>query len=361
MKRRPIPLLIASLGAFAGTADAGAPVVYGKINVSLQKLDMEQIGGGIVIAERDDWQLRSNASRIGVKGDYDISEGLKAVYKLEYEISVDTGTNSNSREFSARNIVGGFQGSWGTLLAGRHDTPLKLIQEKVDRFNDLQIADISNYLVGEYRRDNLVMYTSPSWGGFAVTAAFAPGEGATGPDGTTDDSIADTTSLALTYGAGTSLYVALAHEQNMAANGAAGSSDITRLVAEGTIGPVKIGALYQVAEQHDGQNTLSGVASSIGQFGGSFKEQNAWLLSGEWAITPNLVAKAQYGYSETTPLAAGTDDAEAALIAVGLDYKLDKNSRIFGYYARLETEGDDRFATGTPRDRTVGFGYELNF
>lgn len=362
MKRKLLPLLIAGMGfAAAGTASAGAPTVYGKVNVTLQKFDMEEIDGGAVVEERDDWQMRSNASRLGVKGDFDISESLKAVYKLEYEISVDTGTNSNSREFAARNIVGGFQGAWGTLLAGRHDTPLKLIQEKVDRFNDLQIADIANYMVGEYRRDNMVMYTTPSWGGFAVTAAFAPGEGATGPDGKTDDGIADTSSIALAYGAGTNLYMALAHEQNMAANSAAGSSDITRLVAEGVLGPVKIGALYQMAEQHDNQDALSGVASSIGEFGSNFEDQDAWMLSGEWAITKEIVAKAQYGYSESTPLVAGLDDAEASMIAVGLDYKLDKNSKIFGYYAQLEVEGDNSFSNSTPNDKTFGIGYELNF
>jgi predicted porin len=363
MKRKLLPLLIAGITvAAAGTATAGAPTVYGKINVTLQQFDLEQINGaGAVVEERDDWQMRSNASRLGVKGDFDITESLKAIYKLEYEVSVDTGTNSNGREFSARNIVGGFQGGWGTLVAGRHDTPLKLIQEKVDRFNDLQVGDISNYMVGEFRRDNIVMYTTPTLGGFAFTAAFAPGEGATGPDGKTDDSIADTTSFALSYGAGSNLYLAVAHEQNMAGNSSAGSSDITRLVGEAVLGPVKLGALYQMAEQHDSQDVLAGVPGAINQFGGNFEEQDAWIVSGEWAATKEFVLKAQYGYSESTPFAAGVDDAEATLIAVGADYKLDKNSKLFAYYAQLEVEGDSLFSSSTPSDKTFGIGYELNF
>jgi len=362
MKLKALPLLLAGLALSApATVLAAGPTVYGKVNASLQKFDMEQISGGQVVSERDDWQMRSNASRIGVKGDYDINESLKAVYKLEYEISVDTGTNSNGREFAARNIVGGLQGSWGTFLFGRHDTPLKLIQEKVDRFNDLQIGDMSNFLVGEFRRDNMIMYTSPDFSGFNLTAAFSPGESAIGADGKEDDSLADSASFALTYGAGTDLYLALAHEQNMASNSSAGSSDITRLVGEVKLGAVKVGALYQTARQHKSEDAIAGVPSGINQFGSSFEKQDAWLLSGEWAATKAIVLKAQYGYSESKPLTANRSDAEATQIAVGIDYKLDKNSKFYGYYAQVDVEGDSAYSTGKPSDKTIGVGYEINF
>ncbi len=365
MKRKLLPLLIAGLSVTAtATVSAGAPTVYGKVNVTLQSFDLEQINTatGAVVDERDDWQLRSNASRLGVKGDWDITDSLKAIYKLEYEVSIDTGTNSNGRELSARNIVGGFQGGWGTLIAGRHDTPLKLIQEKVDRFNDLQVADISNYMTGEFRRDNIVIYTTPSMGGFAFTAAFAPGESSSDASGT-DDGFADTTSFALTYGAGTNLYLAVAHEQNMAANSGAGNSDITRLVGEAVFGPAKIGALYQMAEKHDRLDSVGGIASSIGQFGSPFDEQDAWIISGEFAATKEFILKAQYGQSESSPVAAGLDDAEAKMFALGADYKLDKNSKLFAYYAQLEVDGQTATLSnpGKPKDTTFGIGYELNF
>jgi predicted porin len=376
MKRKLLSLLIAGLSVTAAaTATAGAPTVYGKVNVTLQSFDLEQINRstGVVETQQDDWRMMSNASRLGVKGDWDINNSLKAIYKLEYEVSVD----SNDTTFSTRNIAGGFQGGWGTMLAGRHDTPLKLIQEKVDRFNDLQIGDIAYYMIGEYRRNNMVMYTTPSMSGFAFTAAFAPGESAQRTaDGKTQDGFADTTSFALTYGAGTNLYLAAAHEQNMAGNSSFGSADITRLVGEVVFGPAKVGALYQTAEGSDRIDVLPSVSSigsvnQLSDFGnstagtgnGSYKEQDAWMLSAEFAATKEFILKAQYGYSESTPVAAGLDDTEATMIAFGADYKLDKNAKLFGYYAQLEVEGQRTGLAnvGKPKDSTIGVGFELNF
>lgn len=371
MKAKLLPLLVGV--AFAGSASAGTPVVYGRINVSLQKNDYEEVDTGAVVDQLDNWRLESNASRIGVKGDYDISDSLKAVYKLEYQIGVDNGfANGRDKEFTARNVAGGLQGSWGTVLFGRHDTPLKLIQEKVDRFNDLQLADIQNYLIGENRLDNILLYNSPSFSGFALTLAIAPGE-ESGVDGNDDnDGPADARSIALSYGLGTPLYIAIAHENNLAPNsglaaGPGGSSDTTRLVVDYSIGPVKLGGIYQTAERHDSDGWLPNLNANdgaIGQFTGGNnggKEQDAWVVNGEWSVTPQWVVKAQYGYSETTPINAALDDAEASMIAVGVDYKLDKNSRIFSYYASLEVEGDNSVASGSPTDKTFGVGYELNF
>lgn len=383
MKHKLLPLLIAGLSiGFGEAALAGVPTVYGKINVSLQKNDYEQITAGAIADERDNWRLDSNASRIGVKGDYDITKSLKAVYKLEYEVAVDSGLNSNGREFSARNIAGGLQGSWGTILFGRHDTPLKLIQEKVDRFNDLQLADITNYLVGENRRDNLLLYTSPSFSGFALTLAAAPGE-QSGASSTQDDNdgLFDTTSIALSYGLGTNLYLGLAHERNIAPNSdlsnpitattRGNSADITRFVVDYTIAKVvKVGALYQTAEQHNSDNVLPNISSAIGQFSNGnsgstltsgIKEQDGWIVNGEWSVTPEWVVKAQYGQSKSTPVNAALSDVDSKLIALGVDYKLDKNSRIYTYYAALETEGDASVSSKSPVDKTFAVGYELNF
>ncbi len=381
MKRKLLPLLIAGLTVTAAaTATAGAPTVYGKVNVTLQSMDLEQINRttGAVETQQDDWRMFSNASRLGVKGDWAINDSLKAIYKLEYEVTVD----SNDTTFSTRNIAGGFQGSWGTVLAGRHDTPLKLIQEKVDRFNDLQIGDIGYYMVGEYRRNNMVMYTTPSMSGFALTAAFAPGESIDSSAGKTQDSLADSKSIALTYGAGTNLYLAIAHEQSMTPNSGgtsaspSGTADITRLVGEVMLGAAKIGALYQTAEGSDRNDTLPSVSSigsvnQLSDFGnttagignGSYKEQDAWIISGEFAATKEFILKAQYGYSESTPVAAGLSDTEATMIAVGADYKLDKNAKLFAYYAQLEVEGQRTGLAnaGKPTDSTFGVGFELNF
>jgi len=355
MKRKLLPLLIAGLtAASANVALAGGPSLYGKINLSLNQYDYEEIDGGVVADELDTWRMESNASRLGVKGDFNISDSLKAIYKLEYEVAVDDGANSNGREFSQRNIYAGFQGSWGTLIAGKNDTPLKLAQGEVDRFNDYALGDINNFLVGENRENNIIMYTTPTVaGGLSLTLSAMPGEDSgTGTDD--DDGLADATSIALTY-MNDSFYAAIANDSNV------DGQDVLRVVGEVGFGPVKIGALWQTAEEHDDGDALNDAASRIEDFGGDMIEQDGYLLSAEWKVAGPWKLKAQYGFSETTPALAGLDDVEATQMAIGVDYKLNDNSKVFAHYINLETEGEVTIGNETTEDSTFAVGYEIKF
>jgi predicted porin len=370
MKHKLLPLLIAgaSLGA-VGTAFAGAPTVYGKVNVTLNKYDLETIAAGASTSEQDNWKLESNASRLGIKGDFDISEGLKAIYKLEYEVFVDDGQSadgSGSDEFNQRNIYGGLQGSFGTVLFGKHDTPLKLVQttgagSEIDRFNDLPIGDIKNFMVGENRESNIIMYTTPSFSGFAATLSIMPGE-QSGTSSTTDeDGVADRTSVALTYNA-KMFYVGLAADRNVQ------NTDIIRLAGEATFGPVKVGALYQTAEEHDDDEVNVGILPSIAGINDfdtfattPYDEQDAWLLGAEWKIVGNWKLKAQYGMSESSLRNSSLGDTELTQMALGVDYKLNDNSKVFAYYASINGEGDSVVSNDEAEDKTFAVGYELKF
>ena len=181
MKQKLLPLVIAGITAASASGFAAAnedmPTVYGKVNLSLNNNDYEDASGE---TEVDNWELNSNASRVGVKGSYGLTDTVKAIYKLEYEVDVD----GDGDTFKQRNTYVGIQGGLGTILGGRHDTPLKLAQGKVDRFNDLPLGDIKNVLSGETRASNIVMYSTPKFAdAVSFTAAFIPGED--------DESVAD--------------------------------------------------------------------------------------------------------------------------------------------------------------------------
>ena len=128
MNRKLLPTLIAlaTISAAHAADSVPVPTVYGKINVTLNKYEFDDLQGTpkTRVDGQDNWQLESNASRLGVKGDVPLVDGLKAVYKLEYEVFAD---GSNSNAFTQRNTYGGLQGDWGTLIAGKNDTPLKAI------------------------------------------------------------------------------------------------------------------------------------------------------------------------------------------------------------------------------------------
>jgi len=84
MKKQLLALAIGSMVVAPSMALAEkGPIVYGKANVSYENQDD---------GDNDSWNLESNASRLGVKGEIDLEvQDLVAVYQAEFEISVDDG------------------------------------------------------------------------------------------------------------------------------------------------------------------------------------------------------------------------------------------------------------------------------
>ena len=100
-----------------------------------------------------DSELKSNASRLGVKGNFEITEKITGIYQVEYQIDLEASPTT-------RNTFLGLKGSFGTFKLGKHDTPLKLAQLEADLFNDTQ-GDIVNITRGENRPSSYLGYDSP--------------------------------------------------------------------------------------------------------------------------------------------------------------------------------------------------------
>jgi predicted porin len=304
MKKNLLAIVISSLVAVTANAEV---TVYGRGDVSLQHAD-----------ETDDTkvELVSNASRIGLKGSEEINSGLKAIYQFEYQTEVDDGATSANQTFSQRNIYIGLQGAMGTVTAGHFDTPTKIAQEKIDLFNDRE-GDITKFLQGENRVKNIVQYTTPSFGGgFSSSVAYITKE-------VEDQDPGVSASFSYTSNV---FYVAVAYDKDLLVEG----TDLARLVGRYNIGPVQLGALIEAYDNGVDDET-GGVVSAL------------WSLTDEWAL------KAQYGDSETKVV----DGKEYSL---GADYKLSKNTTVYGYYTNLEgasgLDSDDKY---------LGVGMELKF
>lgn len=379
MKRKLLPLLIAGLTvASANVALAGAPTVYGKVNLTLNKYDLNKLdAAGNSVTNQDNWKMESNASRLGVKGDLDVAGSLKAVYKLEYEVipSADKEGDGTS-PFKQRNTYVGLQDSWGTVIFGRNDTPIKAIRTEVEAYHDMPIADVSNVLVGENRQNNMIMYTSPTMSGFAVTVMAAPGEGSGKNTGTSasakhdnnDNSLFDSTSIAVTY-TNSALFLALAAEQNVA------KVDTVELSGQYKVGAFKFGAVIQQAEENRKGDGISGSSLKGDGFSdyygaGTFaapvndlKKQDGYLVNAQWDITKQVAVKAQYAHSNNEHTNTALDDTKIAQIAFGADYKLSDAAKLFAYYAQVETEGQTALVANPDKtkDKTFAVGYELKF
>ena len=266
-------------------AESQSVIIYGKANLTLNKIEEQSRSTNV-----DEWQLNSNASRLGVKGKYEISDNLNAIFKMEYEVHIDDGSSSSSKgsdTFEQRNIYAGLEGSFGTLIAGKHDTPLKMAQGKIDRFNDQVLGDIKNYMEGEDRSSNIVMYTTPSASGFQATVAMIPGEDSKGSSG--NDGPADGTSISVSY---KNDWIVAA----VARNDDVDSQDVTRIAADFSLGDSSVGIIWQDAKKIDGSS-----------------EEDSLLISGQHTFNDGWIIKAQLGSTDYS------NDNEDTQMSIGVD------------------------------------------
>jgi predicted porin len=323
MNKVLISAAVASTLGMASYGFADGPIdstIYGKANISVVNADN---------GSTDQWKLNSNASRLGVKGKTEIADGLYAVYKAEFEIAVDDGDTKNGQTFNQRNIMAGIRGNFGTVWAGKHDSPTKLAQNKIDLFNDLE-GDIKNTFEGENRVSNIVAYTSPNINGFATTVAMIPGEGAdVDGDGNDDTGLTDGISYSVSYSKD-NLYIAVAGDQDV------DSQDLMRIVAQYKIDGLKLGVMYQQNEDNLGT-----------------KDESGYFVSAAYKLDSKTTLKAQYGSIE--------DDADGDKedsLSLGADYKLAKGTKLFVFY----TDNTDSSVGEADSDATAyGLGMEHKF
>jgi len=359
-----IAAVIAAPAAMADTT------VYGKVRMSLDKTD------GTTAGAPDKWNFSDRASRFGFKGTEDLGNGLSAFYKMEFGVNtlggntgvanatsvtetltvvsgnaqggpatvVATVTESTDTKVSVgtwlsqRNMVVGLKGSFGSVFAGRHDTPYKLAGS-ADLFGDT-IADSQGKSTGIIGRNNFdqriagtVAYVTPTVNGLHAAVAIVPGNDISGGAGNTADGLADSYSAALIYGNGP-LTAALAYEKHDKNYGDATSQttaddayvadrSATKLNLGYTMGDLKLGATYEKAD--DLQKTA----------GTAMKEDDAYLLSAAYTMGNNVLM-AQYGEFDDKS-SATTGDVERT--ALGLKHKFSKQSDLMMIYKKDENQG----------------------
>ncbi|MBO1926952.1 porin [Thiomicrorhabdus sp. 6S2-11] len=304
MKKNILALAVASAVA-APSAMAGAPILYGQLNLNYNKTD------------NVDGSINSTASRLGIKGSEDLGNGLKAVYGIEFGLDAIADNNSDGKGdniLSQRNAYLGLAGGFGTVLMGRHDTPTKMIQP-TDLFND-GAADVNKLTNGVYdgetRADDVLAYVSPSFGGVKILAAAVideePGEGA----GAGND---DWINIAATYGStkkGLYLGAAWQDAQDM-------DMDVIRVSAQYKTGGLIASAMYQ---------EVSGDDAKIAGTSGSFAHGQLGYKIGKF------MPKIKYAVAGNV----NASDDESAL-AVGLNYSLGKKTTAYIYTVDSEDMG----------------------
>ena len=274
-------LSLTLLASAISTVSYADPItVYGKANISAQAADE---------GEGSFTELKSNASRFGVKGDLKLDNDIEVLYTFEWQ--VDLSDESGADNISARNQYVGLKGGFGTVLLGRNDTVLKQSQGKIDIFGDYE-ADIKGLWKGENRMGDSVTYFSPTISGFSLGVSYIAEDDVEGDDAQ---------SVSLSYGdknlKKNNWFASVAADFDMK------GYDNQRVSVQGKFDQLKLGAILHRQESVETGESQDGVMVSA-----------AYTMG-------KVVLKAQVQTIE--------DDSSAT---IGADYKLGKSTKAFIWY-----------------------------
>jgi predicted porin len=338
VKKEILFALAAAISAPAW-ADTANVEVYGNFDVSYDSIKTGTSTKGATGTTSN--RVSSNTTFIGFKGVADAGDGWAAIWQVESLIALgdaavngtNGGVNSGIGYLGTRNtFVGLKNASYGTLLAGRYDTPYRLFTRRLDVF-DRGIADNRSILGGsnvaakasfDGRQDQVVAYISPRLGGVTVAAAHAnlnPTVNTAGPYQ------GNATSVAGWYDAD-GFFAALAYEQhnlqNTATTGFLGSEHAARV----GLGYAKEGvfAVGLVAEK-TGDNLGAGKTNLYGH--------SAYYLSGKVNVGSAGALKA--AFTSAGNIGGGaTANTGAKQYSVGYDHSLSKRITLYALYTRLK-------------------------
>lgn len=172
---------LAVLGAFAaGSAYAADVTLYGIVDLGLTYQHSDKDDG---TDATDSFTMSSgnqSGSRFGLKGTEDLGNGYSVGFVLENGFSADDGKLGNNGRLFGREAQVHVTGPWGELAFGRMGQLTSGngsygIAGNMSPFGASWAGsvELSTYMVGAQRMDNMVTYKSPTFAGVNVYAQYS--------------------------------------------------------------------------------------------------------------------------------------------------------------------------------------------
>ena len=173
MIKKILPAMIGVALAGGMTAALADVTVMGHLDQSITKDDID---GG-----KDDTNFVCTTCSIGFKGSEDLGNGLKAIFKLDYQFDMNNRNSGGS--ITDRDQWLGLAGNFGQVRVGTISTPYKSYGAQIDPLYRTALQGRDHALQSslfhsgagediEGRADNTVRYDSPSWNGLKVAAFY---------------------------------------------------------------------------------------------------------------------------------------------------------------------------------------------
>lgn len=197
-------IAVAALATLAVSAQAQSSVtLYGNVDAGLTYSKEKQ--GGNSTSTTGVTSSILTESFFGLKGQEDLGGGLKAIFKLESGINVDTGAAATTN-FFGKNAYVGLAGDFGTVKLGNQESLFKTEAGAFDAFGFSPALAVSQLFVasplgGSWQ--NTVGYTSPSLSGLTLSAQHSARESNAAPSTSPTNAVnGGATAIAANYTAG---------------------------------------------------------------------------------------------------------------------------------------------------------------
>ncbi len=329
-------IVMAASVALAAPVLAQAEVeVYGQARMSL---DFSSNNDPVAANDDSAIAIASNASRLGFRGNEDIGGGLKLLWQFEQQVDFDTSTFASG----GRNTFIGVAGDFGTVAAGKNETPLRTVTQRLDVFADTKgdynaiIGNLGGTRVFDQRSNNTVLYTSPSMQGFGFAAAYASSIADDDLPVTQVDGDKNLVSMSGSYSNGP-LYLGAAYES---LGNFTGTDDATA---------VRLGASWTLAQT----TTLAGVWESADK-GGVNGDRDAWYLSVAHKMGVHTFKAAVAAAGEMGSVA----DTGALQYSLGVAHELSKSTEVYALYTAVDNDASATYGLWSGSQAIAGFANE---
>lgn len=187
MQKKLIALAVAGL-ASAGAFAQSNVTIYGVADGSFESVSANGASSGTGYASRT--RIATNSSLIGFKGTEDLGNGLKAMFQVENQISLDgpSGTTTNSQSmgngWNTRDTFVGLSGGFGAVLAGYISTPQRSTGAKYDLMPGATGSGSSLNMIGRVNLGGVAQGALGTTNNFGESTAVGGGQRVTNNVGT---------------------------------------------------------------------------------------------------------------------------------------------------------------------------------
>jgi len=334
LQRKLLAAAVASACALPAVALAQVPSwiqIYGRANVTYERITTENSSNTAVQPNQSNWDLVDNSSRIGVRGNKDLGGGLTGLFQLESRVRLDEGFG----QLTSRDSYAGLAGGFGTIRLGRTIGPVYYATYDYISMHNHDTGTSSDALLAptvvgnQGFMNNTVWYTSPKFGAFTVDVAYS----LLGVKRAVGDSQPRYLGLVGSYDQGP-LHVAASYANTQrTADLGGGTANDDKAYTVGGLYDFKtfvVGALIESAKT----KVLAG-----GDASRNYVRVSAMMPVGKHEFHVNF-GTVNHG------IGSSTSNDGAKQWTLGYNYNITKETKIYGFYTKVDNDTNGSYGAG---------------